>query len=366
MDRTTARCHHGASPLGIPEATVKRTTALSMIGVLAGAGALVAVTTPAGAAPRADDRAAVVSHATGVDTRAEQAAVRAFWTSARMRAAVPRGQERPNARPGGAKPGGSTDPSLGTAWTAGRDTVGKVFFQMGSSLYVCSGNAVDDEQDGVTTANLVVTAGHCVNNGGSVYATNFLFIPDYDPTKPRTSGQPYGTFTATRLTTTAQWAAQGADRYNFDVGMARVGVNENGATLAGAIRDTSDIAFVSGDPGSTGGVDYTVATHSFGYPAARPYDGTRLISCWGSTTSDTVGGSTDYRLPCNMTGGSSGGPWLLDATAVDPANPIDNADVSDVQISVNSFGYRGEKNAMYGPIFGTTVEALYDATAAGS
>jgi hypothetical protein len=31
-----------------------------------------------------------------------------------------------------------------------------------------------------------------------------------------------------------------------------------------------------------------------------------------------------------------------------------------VQISVNSFGYRGEKNAMYGPIFGTTVQALYN------
>ena len=236
-------------------------------------------------------------------------------------------------------------------------TVGKVFFQMGSSLYVCSGNAVDDVEDGVTTPNLVVTAGHCVNDGGSAFATNFMFIPRYDPAAPRTSGQPDGTFTATRLTTTSQWAAQGADKYNYDVGMARVGVNEHGETLAAAIGDTSDIGYVSGDPTSTGGVDYTVNTHSFGYPAARPYDGTTLISCWGGTTGDTVGGSTDYRLPCNMTGGSSGGPWLLDsASAVAPLT--ENADVSDVQISVNSFGYRGEKNAMYGPIFGTTIQNL--------
>jgi hypothetical protein len=28
-----------------------------------------------------------------------------------------------------------------------------------------------------------------------------------------------------------------------------------------------------------------------------------------------------------MTGGSSGGPWLLDAAAFDPADPIDNSDV---------------------------------------
>jgi V8-like Glu-specific endopeptidase len=345
---------------------MKRTVALTTAGLLASASALFATIAPATGAPSTRAAQGPVGHSTGVDSRAEQDSVRAFWTKARMRAAVPRGAERPNAKPGGGgSPGTTPTSNLGTAWTAGRATVGKVFFQLGSSLYVCSGNAVDDVEDGVTTPNLVVTAGHCVNDGGSTFATNFLFIPRYDPAAPRTSGQPDGTFTATRLTTTSQWAAQGADKYNYDVGMARVGVNENGETLAAAIGDTSDIAYVSGDPTSTGGVDYTVNTHSFGYPAARPYDGNSLISCWAGTTADTVGGSTDYRLPCNMTGGSSGGPWLLDsAGAVAPLT--ENADVSDVQISVNSFGYRGEKNAMYGPIFGTTIKSLYTSTATGN
>ena len=345
---------------------MERTLALTAAGMLASASALVAVATPATGASGSAHPQGPVSHETGVDSRAEQESVRAFWTKSRMKAAIPRGQERPAAKPGrGGSPGTSSSGNLGTAWTAGRVTVGKVFFQMGSSLYVCSGNAVDDVEDGVSTPNLVVTAGHCVNDGGSAFATNFMFIPRYDPAAPRTSGQPDGTYTATRLTTTSQWAAQGADKYNYDVGMARVGVNEHGETLAAAIGDTSDIGYVSGDPTSTGGVDYAVNTHSFGYPAARPYDGTKLISCWGGTTGDTVGGSTDYRLPCNMTGGSSGGPWLLDsASAVAPLT--ENADVSDVQISVNSFGYRGEKNAMYGPIFGTTIQNLYTTTAAGS
>lgn len=345
---------------------MERTLALTAAGMLASASALVAIATPATGASGSAHPQGPVSHATGVDSRAEQASVRAFWTQSRMKAAMPRGQERPAAKPGGGgSPGTSSSGNLGTAWTAGRVTVGKVFFQMGSSLYVCSGNAVDDVEDGVTTPNLVVTAGHCVNDGGSAFATNFMFIPRYNPAAPRTSGQPDGTFTASRLTTTSQWAAQGANKYNYDVGMARVGVNEHGETLAAAIGDTSDIGYVSGDPTSTGGVDYTVNTHSWGYPAARPYDGTTLISCWGGTTGDTVGGSTDYRLPCNMTGGSSGGPWLLDsASAVAPLT--ENADVSDVQISVNSFGYRGEKNAMYGPIFGTAIQTLYTTTAAGS
>jgi V8-like Glu-specific endopeptidase len=340
---------------------VKRTTTLGLAGLLASAATLAAVTGPAEAAPRpAIDRPGA-HHSTGVDTRAEQDAVRDFWTRERMKAAQPRGIVRPSARPAGGGPkGGTSDVSLGTEWTAGRTTVGKVFFQMGSSTYVCSGNAVDDAQDGRTTPNLVVTAGHCLNDGGSAYATNFMFIPKYDPTKPRDAGQPLGTFVASSLHTTTQWAAQGADMYNFDVGIAKVGTNSAGQTLSQAVGAPSDIAYVPGDPGSTAGVDYSVETHSFGYPQASPYDGTKLISCWGTTSTDTRGGSTDYRLPCNMTGGSSGGPWLLDATTVDPASPIDNSDVSNVQISVNSFGYRGEKNAMYGPIFGTTVQALYN------
>jgi V8-like Glu-specific endopeptidase len=345
---------------------MQRTLALTVAAALATAGPLFALSTPATGAPGSAASPGPVSHRTGIDSRAEQDSVRAFWTKARMKAATPRGLQRPAAKPGGGgSPGTTSTSNLGTAWTAGRATVGKVFFQLGGSLYVCSGNAVDDVEDGVTTSNLVVTAGHCLNDGGSTFATNFLFIPRYDPTQPRTSGQPDGTFTATRLTTTSQWAAQGGDKYNYDVGMARVGVNEHGETLAAAVGDTSDIGFVSGDPSSTSGVDYTVNVHSFGYPAARPYDGTRLISCWGGTTGDTVGGSTDYRLPCNMTGGSSGGPWLVDnAGAVAPFT--ENEDVSDVQVSVNSFGYRGEKNAMYGPIFGATVRNLYTATAAGN
>lgn len=346
---------------------MKRTTRLGAVGLLATASVLVAATTPAEAGARPDGVRTPVVHATGADTRAGQDAVRAFWTSERLKKATPRGQIRPLAKPGGGEGKPSTsDPSLGTEWTDGRATVGKAFFELGGGLYVCSGNAVDDVQDGVPVTNLVVTAGHCVNDGGTEFVTNFLFIPKYDPSKPRTSNQPHGTFAATRLYTTAQWAAQGADRFDYDVGIALVGPNEHGVQLTTKLGDSSDIGFVDGDPNDSARIDYTIDTHSFGYPQARPYDGTRLIACWGSTTADTTGGSSDYRLRCNMTGGSSGGPWLLDATPVDPADPIDNSDVSDVQVSVNSFGYRGEKNAMYGPIFGKTVGALHAAAVAGS
>ena len=51
-----------------------------------------------------------------------------------------------------------------------------------------------------------------------------------------------------------------------------------------------------------------------------------------------------------MTGGSSGGPWLIDN------NTVIN--------SLNSFGYQGVRNTMFGPYFGSQIQSAYN-TAAG-
>ena len=87
---------------------------------------------------------------------------------------------------------------------------------------------------------------------------------------------------------------------------------------------------------------------AYGYPAAqalqRP-DAVLLLrrrSC-----QDTYGGSTDQGLACNMTGGSSGGGW------------IQNGSLS----SVTSFGYTGVKNILWGPYFGSTIQAVYNTAA---
>ena len=330
------------------------------VGALAASGTLVALTVPAQADPPDHARAdGVVSRATGADTKAEQRAVRKYWTAKRMRNATPRDAIRPSAKPiGNAKPGASTsDASLGSVWPTEQKTVGKVFFSLGGSNYVCSGNAVDWSGDiDADTENVISTAGHCVNDGGTTMATNFLFIPAYDATKSRTA-QKYGSFVGQELVTSPQWAAQGPNKWDYDIGFARMGTGNVDTDKDGTTTDetlgqavgSTDIRF--GAEPKTPGLDYTIDVHSFGYPAARPYDGTKLVSCWGGTTADTVGGSGDYRLRCNMTGGSSGGPWLEDADG--------NDTVGTVQVSVNSFGYRGEKNAMYGPVLGSTAESVY-------
>ena len=56
---------------------------------------------------------------------------------------------------------------------------------------------------------------------------------------------------------------------------------------------------------------------ALGYPAAYPFDGERLTYCRGYLRQDTYGGSPDQALRCDMTPGSSGGPWVA---GLDPAS----------------------------------------------
>jgi hypothetical protein len=61
-------------------------------------------------------------------------------------------------------------------------------------------------------------------------------------------------------------------------------------------------------------------------------------------------------MACNMTGGSSGGPWLSGFEGTSPALS-----------SLNSYGYQGLSN-MYGPKFNSSTAAVYSAanTATGN
>lgn len=93
--------------------------------------------------------------------------------------------------------------------------------------------------------------------------------------------------------------------------------------------------------------------YAFGYPAADPYDGRELIYCSGTTFTDFIQ-SSDHGLRCDMTGGSSGGPWFRE---------FDEATGTGVQASVNSFGYTFLPGYMFGPYFGSAAQALYEQAA---
>ncbi len=85
---------------------------------------------------------------------------------------------------------------------------------------------------------------------------------------------------------------------------------------------------------------------AFGYPAAAPYNGSDLVYSRGPVSFDTLNGNATYGMTSNLTGGASGGPWVL------ATNYTTYADASIR--SLNSYKYNFNKNAMYGPKFNSS------------
>jgi len=303
-------------------------------------GALLGGVLAVGAAPAAtsagesssDNRAVKVSAAT---TAAAQDRVASYWTPARMRAAKPADTGAVSASDAAPARGTSTriadtaakkPPQQPTASTSVTSTTGKVFFSMGGGNYVCSGAATSSGNRSVVT-----TAGHCVKDGAGAWATNWAFVPAYN-----NGARPYGTWTARNLVTTSAWANR--TDINYDGGFAIM--NALNARYLTDVVGGQGIAF-----NQARGLYY----NAYGYPAAPPFNGQSLKSCAGYAQDDIYGGTQSQRIPCNMTGGSSGGPWLT----------------SGLINSVNSFGYNGVANQMFGPYFGSAIQSAYNSAATG-
>ncbi|TFD74172.1 hypothetical protein E3T54_15395 [Cryobacterium sp. Sr8] len=207
--------------------------------------------------------------------------------------------------------------------------IGKVFFTLGGANYVCSGNAISAANE-----NTVVTAGHCLNEGPGAFASRFTFVPAYN-----NGAAPYGQWEATELYAPTQWASGGD--INYDTGFAIV-ASPTGTSLSDTVG-ASGASF-----NNSRGLTYS----AYGYPAAAPFNGATLQSCYGTATDDPYGQTQSQGIPCNMTGGSSGGPWFI------------GSGTSGYQNSVNSFGYSGVKNTMFGPYWGSVIQSTYVAAAA--
>lgn len=308
---------------------------LSAAAVLAltGAGAATAVPAPSG-----DHHHPSVARATLSTSGAAE-----YWTAERMRSAIPgdvlakRAMERGKASGAASAVQGKATkvPSTqGKRTIASNETpvthIGKVFFTLGGSNYVCSGNAV-------TSANksTVSTAGHCLNEGPGAFATNWVFAPAYE-----NGATPYGKWAANQLFAPTQWSANGDMTY--DTGFAVVAPNSSGQRLTDVVGG-SGVAF-----NQARGLTYK----AFGYPAAAPFDGQTLKSCTGAASNDPYNPQFNSQgITCDMTGGSSGGPWFIGTSS------------SGVQNSVNSYGYN-RMSVMYGPYWGSVIEATYNSAAA--
>jgi hypothetical protein len=293
---------------------------------------------------------------------AERARVIAYWTPGRLAAAVPRdlkpvGVPVPKARPGGGG-GGVT----GASWTGGgavQDQVGKVFFHMGGGDWQCSGSVVSDA--GRSGFSMVLTAGHCgIDETSGEFASNWLFMPNWDA-QPATfstacSGSLYGCWTTAGgggLYVDRDFATAGSfndQAVTHDWTFAVVGP---GGKSGGQLDGTKATGGVGGSyPIAFSGSSTGVVLGAFGYHAGGKYHGSELTYCSGAIIQDSSTSNLTWGMPCDMTGGSSGGPWF------------DNYNASNqtgwTLASLNSYGYSGVKN-MYGPKFNAETQATYNA-----
>lgn len=286
-----------------------------------------------------------------VDTRAvstAEAAVAAdYWTPERMRAAIPADVLNADAAAstysgeveegtpvtydvaGVAAEGAPSGERVESAEGAAAPGIGKVFFVLDGRGYVCSGNSV-----GARNSSVVATAAHCVHGGGegASFASRWVFVPSY-----RDGATPYGQWAATSLSVPEQWSANGD--ISYDTGFVKVGKVDQ-RTLAEAVG-ASPIAF-----SQSRGLHYT----AYGYPVPPPYDGEKVQSCSGTAIPDPYQ-TQSQGIPCDMKGGSSGGPWFLE---------------SGVHNSVNSFGYTTYPDVMFGPYYGAVAQSAYAAAAASN
>jgi hypothetical protein len=310
--------------------------------------------------------------------QAEHDRIVAFWTPQRMARAIPRDlapvdRSEPAAKGGtpgkpggggggggggdGGGGGGDTTAVTGDPWTKGGDVAeqtGKVYFVISPWAYVCSGAVATDSRGDYS---LVLTAGHCVYDFKKRFVTNWLFIPNFDADPvggypPACSNTLHGCWTAEALVVHGGFSSQRgftSQATRHDWGFAVVGAGGNsGQQLDGAVGSY---------PIQYSGVGSPDRLTSFGYPAASPYDGTKLIWCAGNIFNDSLNGGNTWGLKCNATGGTSGGPWI-------DGLEESNGNVGTLS-SVNSYRYNGG-DSIYGPKFNSNTLATYNAANAAT
>jgi V8-like Glu-specific endopeptidase len=301
----------------------------------------------------------VAAAGSGNGASQSRASILAYWTPARMKAAKPRDFTfdavrgfQPAAKPGG----GSGGTVTGASWTGGGAILkasGRVWFTLDGSDWICSGSVVTD---GNTGHSIVLTAGHCTVENDGTFATNWVFIPEFDTKPTYTCGSTqWGCWTATALYADKTFANAGsfndaAVTHDFAFAVVEGGGKTDTVTLK--LDDTVGsfgIAYSGVTSGNT--------LSAFGYPAAGKYHGKDLVYCKGPIGTDPGTDGATWSMPCDMTGGSSGGPWV---TSSDPTQYT-----GTTLRSLNSYGYSGIRN-MYGPKFNSDTQAVFNAANSGN
>jgi V8-like Glu-specific endopeptidase len=207
-------------------------------------------------------------------------------------------------------------------------TVGKLFFRQGSGSYVASAASIGN--------NGIWTAGHCVHMGNgqpSGWSTNMVFVPGYK------DGQaPFGQFTVRQLACRTNWYQHGNPGGFFE---------DMGAALLNPLNGRK-VSQVVGWLGFAWNFPRNQVWTSLGYPAAPPFNGQRM---WQDTAPYANNGNVPGSPPtigigCSMTGGCSGGPWVMGLGSTNYVN------------GHNSYRPNNQPQEIYSPYFGNNAHSL--------
>ena len=212
-------------------------------------------------------------------------------------------------------------------------TVGKLFVTTDAGVNaVCSASVIFD--------HLVLTARHCIyNQDTGRFFTNITFAPGYfNANNPPVGGR----WAGRRLYT---WARP-APNWRYDIGFVQLFDDDRrgcGGSVGGRPIET-----YTGHLGSFWGGSYTaVHWNQFGYPAAGMFNGQVMVEADSST--GQVGGVGSWndtvQVGNDMTGGSSGGPWIRHMF------PNRFGALQNLANGLNSFGPGGRPAATGSPAF---------------
>ncbi|HUF99585.1 MAG TPA: hypothetical protein VMM60_15750 [Ilumatobacter sp.] len=252
--------------------------------------------------------------------------------------------------------GGPVDPGVvvNSPWTKPGDlqlAAGRILFEMPTirgkrttwNAYVCSGTVVTDTN---SNASVILTAAHCVyDDVAKAFARNVLFIPDQDETTGTGTdsdcgNDPIGCWSPSHGVVDANWTTQTFPAnvewdYAYYV-VPNTGSSSNGLDSLESSVNELTIHFNTGVEGNV--------THALGYSYS---DDPNFMYC--SEVAE-IEGSVNWWLPnCDLSGGSSGGPWVQPMNPSTGAGPI---------VSVNSWGYTTGPG-MAGPHLDNSAECVF-------
>lgn len=199
-------------------------------------------------------------------------------------------------------------------------TVGKLFFSIGTSQFVCSASVIQ--------RRVVATAGHCVHSGTSAgFHRNFVFVPAF-----RDGVAPLKQWNWRFVTTTATWAGGGGGVPNAaDYAMIEFG--DQPMTTGGPLVKLGNVT------GWLGWQTVTLAanhTSKLGYPC-------NLDSCQKmqnvTSTNFRATSPNNIEYGSDARGGSSGGPWVQNFAVLSVGGGTGSNIGQNRVVGITSYGY---------------------------